>query len=124
MPITITTEEGGEVLVDVVLEPYELTGRHGIEVKHYERAEPLGYIAPEDGATAVDLLTSRIANLEVLQDDAIAERDHYRAEAGRLAKLLEQIGNERAVTRYLDADEAREVAAALWHYAGETERPR
>jgi hypothetical protein len=30
--------------------------------------------------------------------------------------------DDRAVTRYLTADEAREIAAALVHYAGELER--
>jgi hypothetical protein len=119
------TEERGQVLLEVLLDPDELTGSRDLEAAPFERAELLGIVGqPEEDATEADLLNWRITNLNAILDDAVAERDHHRAEAVRLAKRLAQVRDERAVTRWLEPAEARELAAVLWHYAGETERPR
>lgn len=141
MPITVTTttdrnvlevgvtEERTQVLLDVVLVPGELTGVHNLEVRPFELEE-------RDVAFAGAAIEDTRSELERERDQARgdAERyrraldatekraEHYYDEADRLAKRLANLRDERAVTRWLDADEARELAAVLWHYAGETER--
>lgn len=107
------TEEGGQVALELRLAPGELTGRGSrLEVKPYD--EPVEPDVVTMGGEEVPLPGNR-ANVE-------AARDHYRAEADRLAKLIRTVHDERGLERRLLPDEARELAAVLWHYAGEAER--
>lgn len=120
------TEEGGQVLLEVVLAPQELTGRGSrLEVKpppDLETGDRAYAAIPDVGEVSEDARNLAKANNELVAargriKDLERDRDHYEAEATRLADWLAKLGSERAIERYLLPDEARELASVLWHYA-------
>lgn len=107
--VTVEDTDEAEVYLSIEVDPTELAGRRSTP-----RAEVLAEIDdllvrfPEDGA----------ATSGTYEGDLLTLADEVR----RLRAELGSIGPE--VTRCLTNDEAREVAAALWHHADENERRR
>lgn len=104
--------EGGRVRLSIDLDPAEFVHR----IPEFE--EPV--FDHEDRVHDPDL-DPRILRLEEQNAELRQYRDALEEHAAELRRRLTAVKDERDLSRDLLPDEARSLAAALWHYAGEVD---